>query len=155
MCQIRASSEDVTLLRCGRCEQTFYCSKHCQKTHWHLHKTDCFTPEERKQIKTVTRQTTLKACERCSKTKVSTGKSLRRCSRCMRVHYCSVECQTKDWARHKTSCVEGGQKKMYLIPLKWIVWMRVSKCCVAHVPETGLVRPLSIVTLVEPTISWA
>ena len=112
MCNIK--SDAVTLLSCGRCGQTFYCSKYCQKNHWRLQKTDCFTPEERTQMKAVTRQTTFKACELCSKTKISTGNSLRSCSRCMSVHYCSTECQKSDWARHKTSCVERGKTKIVL-----------------------------------------
>ena len=29
------------------------------------------------------------------------GATLRACSRCMRVHYCSAEHQKEDWPRHK------------------------------------------------------
>lgn len=32
--------------------------------------------------------------------------NLLRCSRCKRIYYCSKSHQTKDWKRHKTSCVE-------------------------------------------------
>lgn len=31
---------------------------------------------------------------------------LRRCAKCMRVHYCSVECQKKDWKVHQTFCTD-------------------------------------------------
>jgi hypothetical protein len=29
---------------------------------------------------------------------------LMKCSRCLKIHYCSVECQKKDWKRHKSEC---------------------------------------------------
>lgn len=29
---------------------------------------------------------------------------LKKCARCEKVYYCSVECQRKDWARHKIEC---------------------------------------------------
>lgn len=34
-------SLDVTLMRCGRCRQTWYCSKACQKADWSTHKEHC------------------------------------------------------------------------------------------------------------------
>ena len=39
-------------------------------------------------------------CESCGKKSVS----LKKCSRCKKVKYCSVECQTKDWKSHKIGC---------------------------------------------------
>ncbi|GBE88075.1 hypothetical protein SCP_1203040 [Sparassis crispa] len=29
------------ILTCGGCRLVSYCSKECQKTHWHIHKQDC------------------------------------------------------------------------------------------------------------------
>ncbi|KAJ5903557.1 hypothetical protein N7504_005940 [Penicillium tannophilum] len=37
-------SLDTSLMRCGRCKQTTYCSKACQKTDWSTHKGDCKAP---------------------------------------------------------------------------------------------------------------
>jgi hypothetical protein len=41
---------------------------------------------------------TIKKCKICSK------KTTNRCSKCKRVHYCSQECQKKDWKEHKGTC---------------------------------------------------
>eukprot|EP01122_Echinamoeba_exundans_P014346 TRINITY_DN6468_c0_g2_i1.p1 TRINITY_DN6468_c0_g2~~TRINITY_DN6468_c0_g2_i1.p1 ORF type:complete len:130 (-),score=9.71 TRINITY_DN6468_c0_g2_i1:687-1076(-) len=38
-------------------------------------------------------------CETCG-----TANDLKSCGRCLKVDYCSRECQMKDWKRHKTSC---------------------------------------------------
>ena len=40
----------------------------------------------------------MSVCHICSKP------STKHCSDCQRVHYCSKECQTKDWKRHKIEC---------------------------------------------------
>lgn len=36
------------------------------------------------------------------------GGQLRRCKRCMRVRYCSAECQKKDWKKHRGECEESS-----------------------------------------------
>ena len=33
------------------------------------------------------------------------GESVRRCSRCKKISYCSPECQRADWKQHKKNCV--------------------------------------------------
>lgn len=51
---------------------------------------------------------TTNLCNVCGK------KSVSRCSRCLLVHYCSVDCQRKDWKAHKLVCKGGktaAQKK--------------------------------------------
>ncbi|KAJ7459249.1 hypothetical protein FB451DRAFT_1272310 [Mycena latifolia] len=47
-------------------------------------------------------------CTKCRKNEV--GLELRRCGKCKGVWYCSKECQTQDWPKHKKSCktVEGS-----------------------------------------------
>ncbi|EDW40481.1 GL24869 [Drosophila persimilis] len=30
------------------------------------------------------------------------------CANCKKVHYCSRECQLKDWAKHKTACLDSS-----------------------------------------------
>jgi hypothetical protein len=39
-----------------------------------------------------------------------TGKSYRRCSRCMGVYYCGTECQTAHWKAHKADCKPKAAK---------------------------------------------
>lgn len=41
-------------------------------------------------------------CSNCGKV----GKGYGRCGRCLKVAYCSKECQEKDWQNHKTKCTE-------------------------------------------------
>lgn len=43
---------------------------------------------------------TIRKCKICSK------KTTNRCSKCKFVHYCSQECQKKDWKEHKETCKE-------------------------------------------------
>ena len=35
-------------------------------------------------------------------------KKLKRCSRCRKTRYCSVECQRQDWNRHKETCASSS-----------------------------------------------
>jgi tetratricopeptide (TPR) repeat protein len=46
---------------------------------------------------------TIKQCDTCKKTSDQVPK-LFVCSRCRRVHYCSVDCQKKAWPKHKKYC---------------------------------------------------
>ena len=43
-------------------------------------------------------------CASCGKNKQSDGSGLLKCSRCMKVKYCSRECQRTDWKTHKSVC---------------------------------------------------
>ncbi|KAI1290481.1 hypothetical protein F5Y03DRAFT_388827 [Xylaria venustula] len=43
-------------------------------------------------------------CASCGKNKQADGGSLLNCSRCMKVKYCSRECQRTDWKAHKLVC---------------------------------------------------
>lgn len=48
-----------------------------------------------------------KMCNFCQKPKhltKSDGEQLRACSRCMKIEYCSKQCQYSDWKRHKKEC---------------------------------------------------
>jgi hypothetical protein len=40
-------------------------------------------------------------CFNCKEPK----EKLKRCGRCLNIHYCSPECSRADWARHKPNCV--------------------------------------------------
>ncbi|KAF7311695.1 putative MYND domain protein [Mycena indigotica] len=59
------------------------------------------TKEEERE----TRRENAKADARCTACHtISTQSSLKRCSRCGHVWYCSVQCQKRDWKTHKRSC---------------------------------------------------
>ncbi|KAJ4366583.1 hypothetical protein N0V85_009208 [Neurospora sp. IMI 360204] len=38
-----------------------------------------------------------------------TAEVLRKCARCLKVRYCSAECQRRDWKTHRTECVESEE----------------------------------------------
>ncbi|KAJ7123375.1 hypothetical protein C8R44DRAFT_875581 [Mycena epipterygia] len=60
------------------------------------------------------------ACLTCRKEQTAAPEfTMSRCAKCKLVRYCSVACQTEDWARHKTICRKiknvsrsGGEKKV-------------------------------------------
>ena len=47
------------------------------------------------------------SCAQCH----TTGFDLRKCSRCRLVHYCSKDCQAKNWPIHKSYCKYQEQNK--------------------------------------------
>lgn len=51
----------------------------------------------------------LKACASCKKIERKMN-AFKRCSNCKQVHYCSQDCQKKDWNKHKSQC-KGKEKK--------------------------------------------
>ncbi|KAI9762267.1 MAG: hypothetical protein M1840_001446 [Geoglossum simile] len=48
----------------------------------------------------------LRACIACNKSvaELPTGSGLKRCGRCLKVAYCSKECQSTHWPQHKVAC---------------------------------------------------
>lgn len=47
-------------------------------------------------------------CRNCGKTEAKNGGVLKKCMRCLKVRYCSAECQKKDWKKHRMECEEAG-----------------------------------------------
>lgn len=47
-------------------------------------------------------------CRSCGAGKAKNGATLKKCMRCLKVHYCSVECQKKDWKKHRMECEEAA-----------------------------------------------
>lgn len=47
-------------------------------------------------------------CRSCSAFKAKSGATLKKCMRCLKVQYCSVECQRKDWKKHRMECEEAA-----------------------------------------------
>lgn len=48
--------------------------------------------------------TRIERCRSCGKPEGQTGVTLKKCSRCQKVKYCSGECQKKDWKKHRAEC---------------------------------------------------
>ena len=110
VCRVRPGQAGVTkLLVCSKCGVQKYCSKECQRTAWSIHKPNCLSISEKKTLKQVKKETTVKACSFCSKTSRSTGEELKSCGVCREVYYCSHECQQQDWNQHKGICTSDPQ----------------------------------------------
>ena len=93
------------LRKCGRCGEAQYCRQSFQRKHWNEHKLICNPQIEANPHKSLpsASKTALtidqNKCEGCEKV----FSSLRKCQ-CHQVAYCSVECQRKDWQKHKDIC---------------------------------------------------
>jgi hypothetical protein len=55
-------------------------------------------------------RTSLKRCGYCAKADVIDGDTLKKCSTCKAVRYCSRECQAVDWPNHKKVCKDIAAK---------------------------------------------
>jgi hypothetical protein len=55
-------------------------------------------------------------CRNCSKGSLTSEDTMFCCARCADADYCSKECQTEDWKRHKKSCtsIKEGSRKAFL-----------------------------------------
>lgn len=90
-------------VKCKECHQEYYCSKYCREKSKEAHKEQCdknkAQREERRNKKSKRVQ-----CDTCHKKLPYT--QMKKCSRCRKATYCSVECQRKAWATHKSHCVK-------------------------------------------------
>ena len=52
-------------------------------------------------------------CKSCGKKEsdLEAGEKLKRCTRCLKVWYCSGQCQKKDWKKHRFECKEAEEHK--------------------------------------------
>jgi len=96
---------------CEECKQVKYCSRKCQKAHWHLaHKRDCKElKKEKKSLIEDNRNIAFPYANRCfcCESKDSREAS-RKCKQCKNAWYCSRECQIKDWrSGHKKQCLQS------------------------------------------------
>lgn len=91
---------------CEGCHQVMYCDPKCQRRHWKSHKTFC-QKYSKKQASRF--EPPLKVCDFCgiSETQPDT---LKACSGCLKMYYCTRECQTKHWKKeHKQECQKIAQ----------------------------------------------
>ena len=94
--------EKSSLKCCERCNAS-YCSSNCRQSDSFLHQNVCQLASAREEKleddfrSTVTLGDT---CAYCGKT----SDTVKKCSRCKKVSYCSKSCQQADWSKHKTGC---------------------------------------------------
>jgi len=91
-------------IRCKQCHVEYYCSRPCREQAKEIHKADCLIRQEERQErrKVVT-------CLTCGKR--SSSVDMMRCATCRNAAYCSRECQTKDWDRHKPDCCQPARSR--------------------------------------------
>lgn len=92
------------------CKKVYYCGKECQAKDWKEHKQNCVViPIEAKTTTTTTisnrqempsSQPKVMQCAACGQKK----EQMKCCTGCRKVYYCGVDCQKKDWHKHKSEC---------------------------------------------------
>ena len=95
------------LKRCTMCFSAQYCNRECQQKHWKEHKLHCKEHEgglAKKpsdfEFKQDDDEIHDQKCSFCSRA----AKDLKKCTRCLKVHYCDKTCQQKHWPNHKIMC---------------------------------------------------
>jgi len=106
-------TQSDTLKKCSHCSEAQYCGQSCQRKHWKEHKPICnpqseanpsVQAESSPSAPNIAQNFDQNKCEGCEKE----FSSLIQC-RCHQVAYCSVECQRKDWQKHKDICTAKKQ----------------------------------------------
>lgn len=46
-------------------------------------------------------------CKNCAQSEDDVERPLRKCVRCLKARYCSLECQKKDWKKHRMECTDA------------------------------------------------
>ena len=89
------------MARCGKCRVTTYCCEDHQALHWEIHKPFCKIMRKLRPDRISPEDLALITCKDCG----CNSRKLLKCSRCMKVSYCSKASQIKDWKRHRLICV--------------------------------------------------
>ncbi|KAI0015317.1 MYND finger family protein [Xylariomycetidae sp. FL0641] len=63
-------------------------------------------PQMPTDISSALKSLSLRKCGNCGKNEGATGVSLKKCSRCQSVEYCSTACQKQDWSQHRKRCAK-------------------------------------------------
>eukprot|EP00934_Nitzschia_sp_Nitz4_P000325 Nitzschia sp. Nitz4//scaffold255_size41878//31872//33107//NITZ4_007411-RA/size41878-processed-gene-0.67-mRNA-1//-1//CDS//3329544389//325//frame0 len=96
------SAEVIRLAyRCKSCHLEYYCSRVCRDAAKEYHRPACLISQEERADRRE-RRTRQVTCDTCNKRSPYT--KMKKCSRCRKATYCSVECQKRDWNRHKPEC---------------------------------------------------
>jgi hypothetical protein len=86
---------------CEACKGAHYCSVECRSMSATEHKAQCLARQEEVHKKRGRQEA------QCNTCKVWLPySSMKKCSRCKKATYCSVDCQKNDWKQHKPSCVK-------------------------------------------------
>jgi len=93
---------ESTMQRLVCCNLASYCNDSCQQADWVYHKSVCLASDKAKMegLQHVPAATARDGCASCWKT----SGSLKVCSRCRNISYCSKSCQIAHWPIHKPSC---------------------------------------------------
>ena len=94
------------LINCAACGDARYCDENCQKKHWEVHKNKCKSSggDERDSSKQQLLKSRLSSdCDCCDFCDMKST-TLKKCGACRKMQYCSKDCQTKDWKKHKLVC---------------------------------------------------
>jgi hypothetical protein len=98
-----ADGEIVRLaIKCRDCLSENYCSKACREAHRDQHQPECVRKQRDREERREKKAKRVK-CDTCEKKFPYT--KMKKCSRCRKAHYCSIECQKSDWERHRVTCI--------------------------------------------------
>ena len=96
--------------KCRACLVAAYCGATCAAADWPAHKPACvraevdrLTAERAAAVAASARDAFDSAVGECAAAACA-RKSIARCTRCRRVGYCGVSCQTAHWPAHKAQC---------------------------------------------------
>ena len=90
-------------IKCRDCWSEYYCSRACREAHRIPHQqTDCLLKQQEREERREKKAKRVVQCDTCAKKFPYT--KMKKCSRCRRATYCSVECQKGDWDKHRLVC---------------------------------------------------
>lgn len=87
--------------KCRECNCVFYCSKACRAAAKADHAAECLQKQQERAERREKRAKKVQ-CDTCQKNFPYT--KMKKCSRCRKATYCSVDCQRLDWQRHRDVC---------------------------------------------------
>jgi MYND finger len=102
--RVDTATREITRLaiKCQLCLSEFYCSKSCRDACQDTHAQECVRKQKDREERRE-RKAKKVECDTCHSKFAYT--KMKKCSRCRRVTYCSVECQKSDWNdRHRYEC---------------------------------------------------
>ena len=100
---VDSTTGDMTrlVIRCRECNSEYYCSKDCRSASLEDHHQQCLETQQDREERREKRAKKVQ-CDTCQKHFPYT--KMKKCSRCRKATYCSVDCQRLDWQRHRDVC---------------------------------------------------